>query len=64
MGRPTPSREIFFSGANGIKEIFCLADHEHDWQPYPVDPYSAILMTIHTAGTMDDLYYLWLHTTC
>ena len=20
----------------------CSADHEHDWQPYPVDPYSAI----------------------
>ena len=20
----------------------CLADHEQDWQPYPVDPYSAI----------------------
>ena len=20
----------------------CLADHEHDWQPYAVDPYSAI----------------------
>ena len=21
----------------------CSADHEQDWQPYPVDPYSAIL---------------------
>ena len=20
----------------------CTADHEQDWQPYPVDPYSAI----------------------
>ena len=20
----------------------CLVDHEQDWQPYPVDPYSAI----------------------
>ena len=20
----------------------CPADHEHDWQPYPVDPYYAI----------------------
>ena len=20
----------------------CSADHEQDWQPYPVDPYSAI----------------------
>ena len=27
----------------------CSADHEQDWQPYPVDPYSAIyVMTIHT----------------
>ena len=26
----------------------CSADHEQDWQPYPVDPYSAIEMTIHT----------------
>ena len=21
----------------------CSADHEQDWQPYPVDPYSAII---------------------
>ena len=21
--------------------IPCLADHEQDWQPYPIDPYSA-----------------------
>ena len=29
----------------------CSADHEKDWQPYPVDPYSAIyddLIYIHT----------------
>ena len=28
----------------------CSADHEQDWQPDPVDPYSAIcyVMTIHT----------------
>ena len=25
----------------------CSADHEQDWQPYPVDPYSAICGTIH-----------------
>ena len=26
-----------------INIIFsCAADHEQDWQPYPVDPYSAI----------------------
>ena len=32
----------------------CSADHEQDWQPYPVDPYSVIcddhthIHTIHT----------------
>ena len=28
----------------------CSADHEQDWQPYPVDPYSAIyyVITMHT----------------
>ena len=38
------SREIKFSGANGDR-IFCLfpcsADHEQEWQPFPVDQYSA-----------------------
>ena len=32
----------------------CSADHEQDWQPYPVDPYSSIyLMAIHTS-----VYYI------
>ena len=26
----------------------CSADHEQDWQPYPVDPYSAIMFDGHT----------------
>ena len=26
----------------GIIHFPCSADHEQDWQPYPVDPYSAI----------------------
>ena len=26
----------------GKKHFPCSADHEQDWQPYPVDPYSAI----------------------
>ena len=30
------------------------ADHVQDWQPYPVDPYSAICVTIHT--------YIYIHT--
>ena len=25
----------------------CPADHEQDWQPYPIDPYSDICVTIH-----------------
>ena len=26
----------------------CLADHEQDWQPYPVDSYSCYMMCDHT----------------
>ena len=26
----------------------CSADHEQDWQTYPVDPYSAIICNDHT----------------
>ena len=26
----------------------CPGDHEQDWQSYPVDPYSGIVMAIHT----------------
>ena len=26
----------------------CSANHEQDWQPYPVDPYSAITYDDHT----------------
>ena len=26
----------------------CSADHEQDWQPYPVDPFLLYVMTIHT----------------
>ena len=42
-----PSRETKVSGeTNGDREIIifsCSADHEQDWQPYPVYLYSAIL---------------------
>ena len=27
----------------------CSADHEQDWQPYPVDPYSAIICYDHSS---------------
>ena len=28
-------------GQGNINNLLCSADHEHDWQPYPVDPNSA-----------------------
>ena len=55
MELPNPSRETKFSGANGDREIFyfpCSADHEQDWQPYPVDPYSCY-MCYHTCRRPD-----------
>ena len=38
------SRGQIFRHARGQEFIHfpCSADHEQDWQPYPVDPYSAI----------------------
>ena len=52
MGRLTRDRmvELVFSRdqilrrERGQRNINfpCSADHEQDWQPYPVDPYSAI----------------------
>ena len=32
----------------------CSADHEQNWQPYPVDPYSGIICDDHT--------YTYTHT--
>ena len=45
------SRDQILRHARGQGNIIfpCSADHEQDWQPYPVDPYSAIyVMTIQT----------------
>ena len=38
------SRDQILMHARGQGNIIfpCSADHEQDWQPYPVDPYSAI----------------------
>ena len=38
------SRDQILRHARGQENIIfpCSADHEQDWQPYPVDPYSAI----------------------
>ena len=49
------SRVQILRHARGQGDIHfpCLADHEQDWQPYPVDPYSAICddhTYIHTWG--------------
>ena len=43
------SRDQILKHARGQRIIHfpCSADHEQDWQPYPVDPYSAICDTIH-----------------
>ena len=51
MSRPTRdgtaepvSRDQILRHARGQGNIHfpCSAEHEQDWQPYPVDPYSAI----------------------
>ena len=46
------SRDQILRHARGQGNINfpCSVDHEQDWQPYPVDPYSAIIyvMVLHT----------------
>ena len=37
----------------GYGYIPCSADHEQDWQPYPVDPYSAIICDDHIHKIVD-----------
>ena len=52
------SRDQILRHARGQRNIHfpCSADHEQDWQPYPVDPFSAIC---------DDHTYIhtYIHTT-
>ena len=40
----TVSRDQILRRERGLGNISspCSADHEQDWQPYPVDPYSAV----------------------
>ena len=33
---------------HGMVNFPCSPDHEQDWQPYPVNPYSAIICDDHT----------------
>ena len=44
------SRDQILRHARGQGNVYfpCSADHEQDWQPYPVDPYLLYVMTIHT----------------
>ena len=44
------SRDQILRHARGQGNLHfsCSADHEQDWQPYPVDPYSAIICDDHT----------------
>ena len=55
MAEPV-SRDQILRHARGRGSISfpCSADHEQDWQPYPVDPYSAIC---------DDHTYTYIHNT-
>ena len=41
---PVSQDQILRQAGTGQGNIHfpCSADHEQDWQPYPVDPYSAI----------------------
>ena len=54
------SRDQILRHARGQGNVHfpCSADHEQDWQPYPVDPYSAICEDhtyIHTCGSGIDV---------
>ena len=51
------SRDQILRHARGQGNIHfpCSADHEQDWQPYPVDPYSAIC---------DDHTYIHTYIQC
>ena len=55
----TVSRDQILRHARGQGDVhfLCSADHDQDWQPYPVDPYSAIC---------DDHTYIhtYIHTYC
>ena len=56
------SRDQILRHARGQGNIHfpCSADHEQNWQPYPVDPYSAICddhTYIPWQVTMDQLIY-------
>ena len=54
------SRDQIFRRERGQGNVQfpCSADHEQDWQPYPVDPYSAICHDhIYTQLRMGEVRY-------
>ena len=61
------SRAQFLRGERGQGDIHfpCSADHEQDWRPYPVDPYSAICddhMTGSINNTLRLVIYIYIQT--
>ena len=58
----TVSRDQILRHERGEENIhfLCSADHEQDWQPYPVDPCVcvtfAICVTMHNTTILLDLY--------
>ena len=54
------SRDQILRHARGQGNINfpCSADHEQDWQPYPVDPYSAVRDDHTYIHTYYALYYI------
>ena len=55
------SRDQILRHARGQGNIHfpCSADHEQDWQPYPVDPYSAICDDHTYSAICDDHTYIY-----
>ena len=53
------SRDQILRGERGQGNIHfpCSADHEQDWQPYPVDPRVCVVLSYHLFWTSD----LWTH---
>ena len=45
----SPDQILRHARGQGNINFPCSVDHEQDWQPYPVDPYSAIC-DIHTSA--------------
>ena len=60
------SRDQILRHARGQGNIHspCSADHEQDWQPYPVDPYSAIICDDHTYIIIVSVLFFLLFFWC